>query len=208
MDNKDTIKYLKDWLGTGSINVFGLPYSGKDTVGIRLAESLGGKFLSSGLILREAEKNDKELNAELSQGMLASQDKFLSIVLPYFLRADIAEFPLVLSSVGRWSGEEYNVMAAARDSGHEIKAVVLLNVSEADVKDRWDQAQIINDRGERTDDDSAEVLEKRIAEFREKTMPVLETYRDLGLLINVKADTPKDEVFSEVVKKLVEFASK
>ena len=30
MEEKITV--IKQWLGTGSINVFGLPFSGKDTV--------------------------------------------------------------------------------------------------------------------------------------------------------------------------------
>jgi cytidylate kinase len=65
------IEIIKNWLGTGSINVFGLPFSGKDTVGIRLAELLGAKFLSSGLILRAAEKEDPVLASEISGGNLA-----------------------------------------------------------------------------------------------------------------------------------------
>ena len=58
---EEKVAKTREWLGTGSINVFGLPFSGKDTVGLRLAELLGAKFLSSGLILRAAEKEDKEL---------------------------------------------------------------------------------------------------------------------------------------------------
>ena len=74
MDQK--ITSLKEWIGTGSINVFGLPYSGKDTVGVRLAETLGAKFLSSGLILRAAEKEDSTLAKELGAGNLAPTETF------------------------------------------------------------------------------------------------------------------------------------
>ena len=49
---EEKIETIKEWLGTGSINIFGLPMSGKDTQGIKLAETLGAKFLSSGLIIR------------------------------------------------------------------------------------------------------------------------------------------------------------
>ena len=55
----DRIKTIKDWLGTGSINIFGLPMSGKDTQGIKLAEALGAKFLSSGMIIRAMEEKTK-----------------------------------------------------------------------------------------------------------------------------------------------------
>ena len=50
-DFQQKILTIKQWLGTGSINIFGLPMSGKDTVGVKLAEFLGGKFLSSGLTI-------------------------------------------------------------------------------------------------------------------------------------------------------------
>ena len=41
----DKLAMIKSWLGTGSLNVFGLPMSGKDTVGERLAKDLDAKFL-------------------------------------------------------------------------------------------------------------------------------------------------------------------
>ena len=53
---EEQLQKIKTWLGTGSINIFGLPMSGKDTVGIRLAERLGAKFLSSGIIVRAIEE--------------------------------------------------------------------------------------------------------------------------------------------------------
>lgn len=204
---EENIAIIKNWLGTGSINIFGLPYSGKDTVGIRLAQNLGGKFLSSGLILRDAEKNDKDLALELGAGMLATQDKFRNIVLPYFGRADLAQYPLILSSVGRWIGEETPTIEAAQNANHPIKAVILLNVSEADINTRWQDARVLQDRGKRTDDKERAILNTRVEEFRTKTMPVIKKYHDMGILVSVNADQPKDNVFDEVILKLAEFAS-
>ena len=51
----DKLNTIKSWLGTGSINIFGLPMSGKDTHGLKLAELLGAKLLSSGMIIRAME---------------------------------------------------------------------------------------------------------------------------------------------------------
>lgn len=203
MDNN--IATIRQWLGTGSINVFGLPFSGKDTVGIRLAETLGAKFLSSGLILRSAEKQDSDLLKEMSAGMLADTDKFRTIVLPYLSRPDLQGSPLVLSSVGRWEGEEYDVMVAANDAGHPIKAVILLNVSEAEVSKRWEDACVLQDRGQREDDRERKVLDTRIQEFIQKTMPVIETYRKRGILVPINAHGTKDEVFTNVVNGILQF---
>lgn len=204
---EENIAIIKNWLGTGSINIFGMPYSGKDTIGIRLAEVLGAKFLSSGLILRDAEKTDKDLAVELGKGALASQEKFLNIVLPYLHRPDLTSYPLILSSVGRWIGEEIPTIEAAEAGGHPIKAAILLNVSEADIRSRWDTARIVQDRGERSDDKEVQILNTRIQEFREKTLPVVQRYHATNMLIPVNADQPKEDVFNETILKLAEFAS-
>lgn len=201
------IELIKEKLGTGSVDIFGLPLSGKDTVGLRLAEAIGGKMLSSGLILRAAEKEDKDLFSEMSAGKLAATDKFREIVLPYLKRPDLAQFPLILSSVGRWEGEEYDVIEAAKEGGHPIKAVILLNISEAEAKKRWEVSQTLQDRGDRSDDKVAVVLDTRIKEFIEKTMPVIETYRKRDILLPIFADTDKETVYQRVVEALAKFLS-
>ena len=195
---------IKQWLGTGSINIFGLPFSGKDTVGVRLAELLGARLLSSGLILRSA--GDKELLKDLAAGVLAPTSKFQDLVLPYLKREDLRDYPLILSSVGRWEGEEYDVIAAANDGGHPIKAVLLLNVSEAEVKNRWEAARMLQDRGQRQDDHDLEILEVRIKEFIEKTMPVIETYRKRDLLVPITANKDRDTVLYNAIVGLYDMA--
>ena len=199
----DKLARIKSWLGTGSLNVFGLPMSGKDTVGERLAKDLGAKFLSSGIIIRafEAEQNQNMTGS----GQLIPTNTFYDIILPYFSREEMKNDSLILSSVGRWAGEEDKIMEAAKNGGHEIKAVVLLDLTETDVKNRFEAAKELNDRGGRADDASIEIFETRIREFNEKTVPVLNHYDELKLLIRVPADGSRDEVYSSVVDKLVEF---
>ena len=199
----DKLAKIKSWLGTGSLNVFGLPMSGKDTVGERLAKDLGAKFLSSGIIIRAFEtEQDQNMTGS---GQLIPTNIFYDIILPYFSREEMKDDSLILSSVGRWSGEEDKIMEAARNGGHEIKAVVLLDLTEADVKSRFEAAKRLNDRGERADDANLEIFETRIREFNEKTVPVLNHYDELNLLIKVPANGSRDEVYSSVIDKLVEF---
>ena len=199
----DKLAKIKTWLGTGSLNVFGLPMSGKDTVGERLAKDLGAKFLSSGIIIRafEAEQNQNMTGS----GQLIPTNTFYDIILPYFSREEMKNDSLILSSVGRWAGEEDKIMEAAKNGGHEIKAVVLLDLTETDVKNRFEAAKELNDRGERADDANLEIFETRIREFNEKTVPVLNHYDELKLLIRVPADGSRDEVYLSVIDKLVEF---
>ena len=197
---EEKIASIKEWLGTGSINIFGLPMSGKDTQGIRLAEALGAKFLSSGLIVRAMETQTKKFYSD--KGALIPTNVFYEWVLPYFERRDLFDYPLILSSIGRWYGEENSVMSAAASGGHEIKVVLLLNISEADAEKRFDVAKTLNDRGDRADDKDIEVFRTRLEEFRTKTMPVLQHYQELGLLISINGDQPRDAVFNEIVEKL------
>ena len=199
---EQNISTIKDWLGTGSINIFGLPFSGKDTVGIRLAEDLGAKFLSSGLILRHIAEEDQDLAKEMKKGLLADTNKFLDSILPYLSRQDLQSYPLVLSSVGRWEGEEYPVIEAAEDAGHPIKAVILLNISEAEAKKRWQTAKTLMDRGEREDDKESSAFDKRIDEFIQKTMPVIETYQKRGVLVSVPATADREAVYQKVIEEL------
>ena len=77
---EDKISAIKKWLGTGSINIFGLPMSGKDTQGLKLAEALDAKFLSSGLIIRAKEKETEKGYSE--HGALIPTNVFYEWVLP------------------------------------------------------------------------------------------------------------------------------
>ena len=179
--------------------------SGKDTQGIRLAETLEAKYLSSGMIIRAAEQ---ERHKDYSKnGELTPTDVFYELVLPYFWREDLADYPLVLSSIGRWSGEEDQIIATTSESGHETKAAILLNISENDVEQRFNAAKVLNDRGDRSDDKNLEIFHTRLKEFREKTLPVLQHYKSLGLLVEVNGDQNRNAVFNEIVEKLYKKAS-
>lgn len=200
------IQQIKAWLGIGSINIFGLPMSGKDTVGVQLAEKLGAKFLSSGMIVRAMEQAmGKNLSGD---GKLIASNVFYEWVLPYFEREELWKYPLVLSSIGRWKGEEDEVMAVARNSGHTIRAAVVLQLSDQDVIERWEAAKILGDRGLRPDDADPQIFQTRITEYHEKTLPVLQHYQELGLLVSVAANTTREQVLANTIEALAGFASR
>ena len=203
---EEQLASIKKWLGTGCINIFGLPMSGKDTVGVQLAEKLGGRFLSSGIIIRAMEQASKQ--DMTGGGQLIPSNVFYEWVLPYFEKPELLHFPLILSSIGRWQGEEDQVMSVAGASGHPMKAVIMLQLSEPDAIARWEAAKLLNDRGLRADDADPATFQTRINEYREKTLPVLRHYQELGLLVPVKADVPRDQVFANVVEALTSFASR
>ena len=203
---EEKLSSIKSWLKTGSINIFGLPMSGKDTVGVRLAEDLGARFLSSGMIIRTMEEETE--NKMTGNGELIPTDLFYEWILPYFSREDLKNDALVLSSVGRWSGEENEVMASAKNAGHEIKAAILLETSADDVIKRWEIVNSLGDeqRTVREDDKSPETFKVRIKEFEEKTQPVIDHYEQLSLLIRINGNQDREAVYQETVDALYNFA--
>lgn len=203
--SQEHLSLIKTWLGSGSINIFGLPFAGKDTHGSTLAELLDAPLLGGGDILRNS-VIPSDLKAELDAGKLFPTDEYLRIVTPYLSKPEFKGKPLMLSSVGRWIGEEQGVLQATEASNHPTKAVVYLHISEDLVLKRWEKSQEKGDRGDRADD-AAHVLATRIKEFNEKTLPVIEVYRQKGLLIEVNSDAEKREVIENILARLLMLAT-
>ena len=196
----DHLETIKKWLGSGSINIFGLPFAGKDTHGETLAHLLHARLLGGGEILRNS-TIPVELKAQLDAGKLFPTDDYLRIVTPYLSQPEFTGKPLILSSVGRWIGEEEGVLQATEASGHPTKAVVYLHAGEEVVHRRWKKSQEKGDRAGRADD-AEHVLATRIQEFNDKTIPVIEVYRKKGLLIEVNSDAEKQEVLENILARL------
>ena len=191
---------VKAWLGTGSINIFGFPYAGKDMHGRELAEFLDAPLLSGGDILRNSTIPARVKEA-MHAGLLVPSQDYINIVTPFLSNPDFEERPLILSSLGRWIGEEEGVIGALNTTGHPLKAVIYLNIDETTVWERWHDSQAKQDRGERADD-AEHIIEARLAEFRNKTLPVIEHYRKLGLLIEFDSKLSKAEVTKRIIDEL------
>lgn len=204
MNKESTISTIREWLGHGSINVFGLPFSGKDTQAKKLGELFNAPTISGGRILREQQHNPK-LQQILATGDLVPSELFEEIVISHLSSVEFANRPLMLSSVGRWFGEEHVIMRATETAGHPLRAVVLLEMPESAVWERFDASQALDDRGNRSDD-HREILQNRIDEFNEKTRPVIDFYRDNNLLITVDGTKSRDDVASDILTELAKKA--
>ena len=201
---QNTLNTLTHWLGTGSINIFGLPFAGKDTQGEILAAHFNGVIMSSGDILRH-NKNHPRLQEIMAQGDIIPSDLFEEIVVPYLSNPDYSAQPLILSEVGRLSGEDVIVARAAKLSGHPQKAVLLLHLPDDEVWNRFETSQKQQDRGNRADDNKA-VLQTRLDNYHQKVTPVLDTYRQQGLLIEIDGTQTREQVSLEIVDKLLKRA--
>lgn len=203
-ENKD-IEIIKKWLGNGSINIFGRPFAGKDNQANKLIEIIGGNLIGGGDILR-SKHMPNDIKILMRTGKLIPTDKYRQIVLPYFKQSIFKDKPLILSSVGRWHGEEEMVIKSLRDSGHELKAVIHLEISEQESYKRWQNRDINNDRGERYDD-TEEILKIRLNEYRSKTIPVINYYKKIGILVKIDGTNNRQNVTKKIIKSLQELAS-
>ncbi len=201
----DHLEKIKKWLGSGAINIFGLPFAGKDTHGRELSELFNAPLLSSGDAFRNAEL-DPNIKKILDDGVLPPSDIFFEVFTPYLTNPDYNNRPLILSSVGRWIGEEQGVIEIAKNAGHPIKAVIYLTLDEDKVHQRFEKSREIGDRGDRADDE-AHKLDTRIEEFKNKTMDVLHVYDKMGLLIEINSDAQKEEVLKSILARLFVIAS-
>ena len=202
----DQIHTISTWLGSGSINIFGLPFAGKDTQGETLAKLFSAELVAGGDILR-SHNNQEELQHIMATGALIPTDMYFSILLPYLSQEAFTGKPLILSSVGRMNGEQETIVKATADSGHPIKAVVMLSMPEEVVWERYEIAQQTADRGTRADDGNRDVLANRLNKFRAQTIPVIEFYREKGLLIEVDGTLSREEVTQEILGALSERAA-
>lgn len=202
----DHLEIIKRWLGAGAINIFGLPFAGKDTHGRELALLLDASLLGSGDILRKSDL-PPDVKAINESGVLPPSDIFLKFFTPHLSREEFAGKPLILSSVGRWIGEEKGIIQASKKAGHPIKAVVYLRLAEDLVHQRFEASRQTGDRGERADD-NLQKLEIRIDEFNKKTLPVIEEYRNMGMLIEINSDADRQEVLENILARLFVVASR
>lgn len=204
MENK--ISAIRSWLGSGAINIFGIQFSGKDTLGVPLAEKLGAKFISSGDLVRAAMHNNSDPRIQQAAldsqtGILIPTDEFRQLIAPHLKDDRLSVIPLVLGSVGRWIGEEEVVMEALVEGGHPLRAVIVLNIPEDEVWRRWEEVKNTRNGGRQDDQDRARVA-KRLQEFKEKTIPVIDKYTNLGIVINIDATGTIENTFSTVIDEL------
>lgn len=197
MEESEKIHTIRAWLGTGSINIFGRPFAGKDTQARLLADQFGGIVLGGGDILRNS-VIPEHVKAHMHAGSLVPTEDYVDIVLPFLKQERFKHHPLILSSVGRWHGEEEGVLEATEEAGHPVEAVIYLDLEESIVEQRWEASHELADRGDRHDD-TLEVLEHRLEEYRNKTLPVIEYYDQHDLLITIPANLTPAEVHAHIV---------
>ena len=174
----------------------GPPGAGKGTQAVGLCESHAMKHLSTGDLLRRevaaGSSLGKEAEAVMNRGELVSDALVLAIVESQMKALDGGGW--LLDGFPRTVPQAEALKPLLAQIQQPIEAVVLLELDDAVLIER------MLSRG-RADDNEA-VIRNRLEVYREKTAPLINYYKQLGLLISVPAEGSVEAVTQRITKVL------
>jgi adenylate kinase len=179
------------------IILLGAPNSGKGTQAAFLAGKLGVPAIATGDILRAARDAGSELGQRvkgvMAAGGLVDDVLMAEIIEDRLARAD-AGFGFVLDGYPRTPSQAETLATILRRQGVELDAVIALAVPEPTLISRGLA------RGR--DDDREDVIRERLRVYHEKTEPLVEHYRSLGLLRDVDGSRPIELVTLQIMESI------
>ncbi len=182
--------------------LLGAPGAGKGTQGTRLAERYGVPHVSSGDILRQHVADGTPLGLEVAAytaaGELVPDDLVLAVVGRAVTEA-MESGGYLLDGFPRTLAQAERAYALATQGNITADAVLFLDVPDAMAIERLVDRSATSGRA---DDASADVIRHRLEVFHAQTEPLLEFYRDRGVLVTVNATGSPDEVEVDVSKAL------
>lgn len=198
----------RSWLGSGSIDFFGKPYAGKDTHAEILASEFNGVVLGAGKTFRADTRLSDEARRFMEAGNIVESGTFFDRMLRQFHDPSLMGRPLLLTAVARMSGEPEPVMQYLRLSHHPVRAVVHIVISDEIARNRL----IANlEHGGRDDrkDDTLDALEVRLDAFATQTTSAIEEFRrNLGEIIEIDGDAPREIVTANIRGELAKIATR
>lgn len=202
--------------------MLGPPGAGKGTQAQRIVEEYGMPQVSTGDMLRAARREGTELGREAAKYMDAGElvpDEVVIGIVEERLTSSDADEGFILDGFPRTREQA----EALEEMSVEIDAVISLVVSEEEVVRRLSgrlncpecgaayheefdppaEAGVCDECGAqlvKREDDRPEVVRERLAEYREKTRPLVEFYEESGLLEEVDGEGTPDEVAERVAE--------
>jgi adenylate kinase len=181
------------------IVLLGAPGSGKGTQGEALAEHFGGAHVSSGDLFRKHIAEGTELGVQVAdyvaRGDLVPDDLVLAIIGAELARVTGDGRGYVLDGFPRTLVQAERAYELAELTGQTADAVVYLAVPDDVARERLAGRAAAG----RVDDNDAAAIERRLRLFHEATEPLLDFYRDRGILVTVDATPPPGEVTKDML---------
>lgn len=175
------------------IILIGIQGAGKSTQGNLLSEKLKVPYLSTGHIFRNLAKEQTKLGRYIKEvmnaGYLISDARTLKIVSDYLSRLEYKR-GYILDGFPR-------TLIQAESFKNEVDKVIYLSVSDEEALRRLSYRN-----GEGREDETPTAIQRRIALFHKFTKPVLDFYREKGILIEVDGEKSIEEIHHNILKSL------
>ena len=200
------------------IVLLGAPGSGKGTQAQRLQAKFGVPQISSGDLLRDAVKRQTELGmkakAAMEAGQLVSDEIVLGLIRERLMQGDAAN-GFILDGFPRNSEQATALSALLTEIGQPLESVLLLDVKPAAVIARLAGRRVCKGCGKvfsvsalpeggncdncggelyQRSDDKEEVIAKRLEVYQSQTKPLVEHYKQLGMLKVIKGEGELDQI--------------
>ena len=177
--------------------VLGGPGAGKGTQCAKLSADYGMKHLSAGDLLREecasGSPTGQMISTYIKEGKIVPVE-----VTVQLLKKAIESSPCNRVLVDGFPRNHDNLAGWDRCMGDaaELEGVMYIDCPEDVMLDR------LLARGQTSgrSDDNVETARKRFATYRDATMPVVQHFAALGMLVEVGGHRPVDEVYSELCR--------
>ena len=176
----------------------GPPGAGKGTQSQRLVNYLGIPHISTGDMFRRARDVDSSVGQQAAEYMDSGRlvpDPIVVQMLGDRLSQDDCEKGCLLDGVPRTLGQAKSLDQFLRKRHRPIDFVLELRVDYDELVRRL--------AGRSRSDDRPEIVEQRLAAYRDQTQPLFEYYDRQGLLVTVDGSGGPDAVF-ERIKNVVE----
>jgi adenylate kinase len=185
-----------------NVLLIGPPGSGKGTQGERLAARLGLEHIAAGDLLRAEVAAQtalgRQVSAFMEQGDLVPDVVIISLLMPRVLAAAEVNGYL-LDGFPRSVEQAREARSLAERAGASPNAVIYLDVPRDELMRRILARAEVEGRS----DDNAETVANRLRVFDEATHPLVDYYRERGLLTVVDANRDAESVTEAIVSALV-----
>uniref|UniRef100_A0A0K0E7F6 Adenylate kinase active site lid domain-containing protein n=1 Tax=Strongyloides stercoralis TaxID=6248 RepID=A0A0K0E7F6_STRER len=179
------------------IAIIGGPGAGKKTQCLRLCQKLNYTYINTGDLLRtELEKNSpraNEIRSLMANNALVPRDYIESVIMTKLIDSVTAGTKgFILDGYPRDTAQAESFQKKFKP----FKSVIFLDVSTPTLTKRLLAKGKASGRNDLTDD----LVQRRLRNFREITMPFVESYKKKGICISVNGEASEDVVSSNIEK--------